>query len=178
MLGWLRIENSGGVLKSTPAGKRGSARKRNVRFVKAVPAGAEWGPGFDAEHATDAWIATIPAAEREKSDAYFEGGYWIEAWGALVTVAIAWILLETRLSARLRDFSERRARKPFRQTLIYAALFLLALVATHHYLRGGGMAATGRRSTTPSPSQGEGGGGGQVLRCGDAVMAPPSRPSP
>ncbi|MBX3703203.1 MAG: M48 family metallopeptidase [Steroidobacteraceae bacterium] len=92
-----------------------------------VPAGAEWGPAFDAAGATGAWIATIPAAEREKSDAYFEGGYWIEAWGALITVAIAWILLETRLSARLRDFAERRARKPFRQTLLYAAGFMLAI---------------------------------------------------
>jgi STE24 endopeptidase len=91
-----------------------------------VPAGAEWSAGFDAARATDAWIATIPAAERAKSDAYFEGGYWIEAWGALVTVAIAWVLLETRLSARLRDLAERRAKKPFRQTLIYAALFLFA----------------------------------------------------
>ena len=92
----------------------------------AVPAGAEWGPGFDAARATDAWIATIPAADRAKSDAYFEGGYWIEAWGALIAVAIAWILLETRLSARMRDLAERRAQKPFRQTLVYAALFLLA----------------------------------------------------
>ena len=54
-----------------------------------VPAGAEWNPSFDAAQATDAWIATIPAAEREKSDAHFEGGYWIEAWGTLITVAIA-----------------------------------------------------------------------------------------
>ncbi|HEU0224108.1 MAG TPA: M48 family metallopeptidase [Steroidobacteraceae bacterium] len=92
-----------------------------------VPTGAAWGPGFDAASATDAWIATIPAAERGKSDAYFEGGYWIEAWGALLTVAIAWLLLETRFSAGLRDFAERRARSPGRQTLIYCALFLLAL---------------------------------------------------
>lgn len=93
----------------------------------AVPAGAEWGPNFDAARATDAWIATIPAAEREKSDAYFEGGYWIEAWGTLITVAIALILLESRFSAGLRDFAERRARKPFRQTLLYAAGFMLAI---------------------------------------------------
>jgi STE24 endopeptidase len=91
-----------------------------------VPASAEFGPGFDATRATDAWIATIPAAGREKSDAYFEGGYWIEAWGALIIVAIAWLLLETRFSARLRDFAERRAARPFRQALVYAALFLLA----------------------------------------------------
>lgn len=92
-----------------------------------LPPEAEWGPTFDAARATDAYVATIPAAEREKSDAYFEGGYWIEAWGTLVTVLVAWFLLRTRFSARLRDFSERRARRPFRQTLIYGATFLLAV---------------------------------------------------
>lgn len=92
-----------------------------------LPPEAQWGPTFDAARATDAYVATIPAAEREKSDAYFEGGYWIEAWGTLIAVLIAWLLLRTRCSARLRDFAERRARRPFRQTLIYGALFLLAL---------------------------------------------------
>lgn len=94
-----------------------------------LPPEAQWGPTFDAARATDAYVATIPAAEREKSDAYFEGGYWIEAWGVVVTVLVCWVLLRTRFSARLRDLAERRARRPFRQTLIYAALFLLVLSA-------------------------------------------------
>ncbi len=44
----------------------------------SVPPEAAWGPTFDVGRATDAYIATVPAADREKSDAYFEGGYWIE----------------------------------------------------------------------------------------------------
>jgi len=92
-----------------------------------LPPAAEWGPDFDVARATDAYVATIPAAEREKSDAYFEGGYWIDAWGVLITVLIAWLLLGTRLSARLRDFSERRTRRPFRQALVYGIGFLLLL---------------------------------------------------
>ena len=92
-----------------------------------LPPEAEWGPTFDVARATDAYVATIPAAEREKSDAYFEGGYWIEAWGVLITVLVAWLLLRTHFSARLRDLAERRASRPFRQTMIYAAIFLLAL---------------------------------------------------
>jgi STE24 endopeptidase len=92
-----------------------------------LPPEAEWGPTFDAARATDAYVATIPAAEREKSDAYFEGGYWIEAWGVVITVLIAWLLLGTRLSARLRDFSERRTRFRFLQVLLYGIAFLLAL---------------------------------------------------
>ena len=45
-----------------------------------IPPEAEWGPTFDVARATDAYIATVPAADRDKSDAYFEGGYWIGAW--------------------------------------------------------------------------------------------------
>ena len=94
-----------------------------------LPPEAQWGPTFDVARATDAYVATIPAAEREKSDAYFQGGYWIEAWGVVITVLLCWLLLRTRFSARLRDFAERRTRRPFRQKLIYAALFLLVLSA-------------------------------------------------
>ena len=92
-----------------------------------LPLEAVWRPGFDVARATDAYVATIPAAERAKSDAYFEGGYWIGAWSTLITVLIAWLLLATRFSAWLRDFSERRARRPFLQTLLYAAGLFLAL---------------------------------------------------
>lgn len=90
-----------------------------------LPPEAQWGPTFDAARATDAYVATIPAAEREKSDAYFEGGYWIEAWGTLITVLVAWLLLRTRFSARLRDLSERRSRFRFVQVSLFAALLLL-----------------------------------------------------
>ena len=81
-----------------------------------LPPEAQWGPTFDVARATDAYVATIPAAEREKSDAYFQGGYWIEAWGVVITVLLCWLLLRTRFLARLRDFAERRTRRPFRQT--------------------------------------------------------------
>ena len=92
-----------------------------------LPPEAQWGPDFDAAQATEAYIATIPAAERAKSDAYFEGGYWTGAWGVLITVLIAWLLLGTCFSARLRDFCERRTRVRFLQVFVYAAGFLLAL---------------------------------------------------
>jgi STE24 endopeptidase len=90
-----------------------------------LPPEARWGPGFDAARATDAYIATVPASERAKSDAYFEGGYWIDLWSTLITVLIAWLLLSAGMSARLRDFSERRTRRPFLQVLVYAACFLV-----------------------------------------------------
>ncbi len=91
-----------------------------------LPPEAQWVPGFDIAKATDAYVATIPLAARAKSDAYFEGGYWIGAWSVLITVLIAWLLLRTRVSARLRYFAERRTRFRFLQVYIYAfALFLV-----------------------------------------------------
>ena len=92
-----------------------------------LPPDAEWGPYFDVGRATDAYIATVPAADREKSDAYFEGGYWIEAWGTVLVVAIAWLLLRLRFAARLRDWAAARGCGPFLQSLIVAVGFLLAL---------------------------------------------------
>jgi Zn-dependent protease with chaperone function len=92
-----------------------------------LPPDAEWGPYFDVGRATDAYIATVPAADREKSDAYFEGGYWIEAWSTLIVVAIAWLLLRLRFAVRLRDWAAARGRGPFMQSLIVAVGFLFAL---------------------------------------------------
>ena len=92
-----------------------------------VPPEAEWGPTFDVARATDAYIATVPAADREKSDAYFEGGYWIAAWSALIVVLICWLLLRLRFAARIRDWAAARGRGPFLQSLVVAVAFLLVL---------------------------------------------------
>jgi STE24 endopeptidase len=92
-----------------------------------VPPEAAWGPTFDAARATDAYIATIPAADRKKSDAYYEGGYWIDFWAMAVTVALCALLLRLRFAARLRDWAAARGRGPWLQSLLVAAGFLLAL---------------------------------------------------
>ena len=89
-----------------------------------LPAEAVWTPGFDAARATDAYIATIPASERAQSDAYFEGGYWLSLWGTLITVTIAWLLLSSRFSARLRDFTERHFRRVNPPVLAYMLVYL------------------------------------------------------
>ena len=51
-----------------------------------------------------------PAEKREKSDAYFEGGYWLILWNFLLAAAISIFLLASRISARLRDFAERTSQ--------------------------------------------------------------------
>lgn len=76
---------------------------RTAQVELRVPEGARAGPEFDVERATQAWLDTMTAEEKARSDAYFEGGYWIQLWGFLYGLGVAALLLFTRLSAWLRD---------------------------------------------------------------------------
>lgn len=82
-------------------------------------------PGTDPATATRAWLDTVPADQRAKSDAYFEGGYWLILWNFLVSAAISIFLLASKISARLRDFAERTTRLTFLQVVLYAVPVLL-----------------------------------------------------
>ena len=80
---------------------------------------------FDPAQATKAWLDTVPADKREKSNAYFEGGYWLILWDFLVAAAIAIFLLDSKLSARLRDFAGRRTTSRTIQVVIYTIGYVL-----------------------------------------------------
>jgi STE24 endopeptidase len=79
--------------------------------------------------ATQAWLATVPRDQREKSDAYFEGGYWLLLWNFLLAAAISILLLESRISARLRDFAERATEFKSLQVAWYAIPYFLIVAA-------------------------------------------------
>ena len=79
----------------------------------------------DPAAATRAWLDTVPPHQRARSDAYFEGGYWLILWSFLVTAAISQLLLQTRISARLRDFAERTTRFKFLQVVLYALPYII-----------------------------------------------------
>src|SRR5438552_3208996 len=91
----------------------------------ASPRVTETAKPFDPAAATQAWLAVVPRDKREKSDAYFEGGYWLILWNFLLAAAISIFLLTSRISARLRDFAERAARFKPLQVTFYALLYLL-----------------------------------------------------
>ena len=80
---------------------------------------------FEVDAATNAYMAELSPQARAKSDAYFEGGYWLILWDLLVALGVAWLLLGTRLSARMRDFSGRVTRFRWLQTAIYAVQYIL-----------------------------------------------------
>src|SRR5438094_2852344 len=90
----------------------------------ATPAGIT-----DPEAATRAWLDTMPASDKARADAYFEGSYWLILWNFLVTVAIALLLLTTRLSARIRDLAATRTRFRPVQAGIYAIGFAIIIWA-------------------------------------------------
>lgn len=80
---------------------------------------------FDPEAATREWLAKVPADKKERSDSYFEGGYWLQLWSFLYGLAVAWVLLGTGISRRLRDLAERTTRFRSLRTGIYAIGYIL-----------------------------------------------------
>ena len=87
--------------------------------VVQVPEEAKASQHFDAEAATNAYLAQIPADKTARSNAYFEGGYWLTLWDFLYGVIVALLLLNLRWSARMRDLSERVTRFKPVHTFVY-----------------------------------------------------------
>jgi STE24 endopeptidase len=114
-----------GLTSADQAPDGGSNQENQMPSVTTVPEAARPSNHFDPLAATDAYLAAIPPSARTRSDAYFEGGYWLILWDFLYAVAMYWLLLRLRLSAGMRNVAERIA--PFRplQTLIYWAQFAL-----------------------------------------------------
>ncbi|RED16745.1 M48 family metallopeptidase [Parasphingopyxis lamellibrachiae] len=80
---------------------------------------------FDPETATRAYTDTLQGAARDRSDAYFEGGYWLVLWGTIVAVLAEWILLRTGLSARFRDLGERITKRRWLVPALYAIPYVI-----------------------------------------------------
>ena len=79
----------------------------------------------DPAAATRAWLETVPAEKRARSDAYFEGGYWLILWNFLLGAAISLLLLESGLVGSLRDFAERTTRFKALQVALYAIPYVV-----------------------------------------------------
>ncbi len=80
---------------------------------------------LDPVAATEAYLAKVPADARARSDAYFEGTYWLKLWNWLLAAGVALLLLATRLSAKMRDRAERLTRFRPLQTALYWCQYLL-----------------------------------------------------
>ncbi len=86
---------------------------------------------FDVETATRAYLDTLQGPARAKSDAYFEGGYWLLLWGTLVGVLVDWLLLRFRIASAIRGLAERVSKRAWVVTAITAfAYTLIGSIAT------------------------------------------------
>jgi STE24 endopeptidase len=80
---------------------------------------------LDPAAATRAWLDSVPQEKREKSDAYFEGGYWLILWNYLLAAGISIFLLSSRISRHLRDISERLTKSKTLQVACYSVPYLV-----------------------------------------------------
>jgi len=67
--------------------------------------------GLDPIAATKAWMDTMTPAQVAKSNSYFEGGYWLILWNFLISMAIAWLVLGGKRSARTKAWLARKLPK-------------------------------------------------------------------
>ena len=93
----------GAAVAPAPAGPSAAATPGADPSAMAAPA-------IDPKVATEAWLAKVPPEKRERSDAYFEGGYWMALWDFLYSAGVFWLLLATGASAAMRERAERLGR--------------------------------------------------------------------
>jgi STE24 endopeptidase len=109
---------SAGVVPSS----RAQASNANVATENGHAGSAQ---PFDVKAAVDDYLGRIPADKRTRSDAYFEGGYWLQLWDFLSVGVVMWILLRFRWSAWMRDVAERVTRFKPLQTALYWTEFIV-----------------------------------------------------
>jgi STE24 endopeptidase len=95
-----------------------------VQHAKAQPA-----PAFNAQKAVNAYLATVSGAARQRSNAYFEGGYVLLVVDTVYAIAVMALLLWLGISARMRNLAQRWTNSRFWQVPIYALMFLAITAA-------------------------------------------------
>jgi STE24 endopeptidase len=97
----------------------------SIAQLAPIPSAATGASGLlDPNVATQAYLATMSAADRARSNAYFEGGYWLILFDFLVASIVYLILLQTGLSTKLRDWTQRFTRFRAAQDFLYWIAFL------------------------------------------------------
>jgi STE24 endopeptidase len=108
------------LLTAFAVGQTNSAASSNVTSTASGS-----GPAFDVNAAVEAYLAKMSPAQRARSNAYFEGGYWLSVWDFLTGVLVMWILLTFGWSADMRNLSERITRLRPLQTALYWIQFIV-----------------------------------------------------
>ncbi|HEX7945437.1 MAG TPA: M48 family metalloprotease [Phenylobacterium sp.] len=83
---------------------------------------------FDPAAATAAYLSILTPEQHLKAQHYTQGGHWLLLWGALVGVAVAWLILRSGVLVRVRAGVERKRPHP---VLAVAAVMGVASVAEY-----------------------------------------------
>jgi len=93
----------------------------------SAPAVSRSAPAFDVETAVKFYLAKMPPAMKARSDAYFEGGYWLQLWDFLIGASVMGLMLRLRWSTGMRNLAERITRFKPLQTAIYWVQFIVLM---------------------------------------------------
>ena len=99
-----------------------------------VPAAAVLNANFNVDAATTAYLNLLSPEQRARSDAYFEGGYWLDLFSTLWLVTGCALILALGLSVRMRNRADAQPG---------GGGYASALPATVLLRRGPGAAAVG-----------------------------------
>lgn len=94
--------------------------------VLVIPEAARATPDFDVDRATEAYLNLISPEARARSDAYFEGGYWLEGFGWLWALALAVLFGAGGRASRLRAAIEARVHWRFGADALTVSALLAA----------------------------------------------------
>jgi STE24 endopeptidase len=101
---------------------------------------AAWGQEkFDAAAETERYLATVKGEARAKSDAYFEGGYTLDAIDAGVGVVMAALIMFLGIARGMKAIATKITGLPFVHTFVFAAMYSVltaALTFPFVYYRG------------------------------------------
>ena len=86
-------------------------------------------PAFDANKATTNYLAKVSGAARARSDAYFEGGYWLRLLDLVYVLGVAGLLLWSGISVRIQDWAAARTNSRGYEVMLYVAAYVFLTVA-------------------------------------------------
>ncbi len=81
---------------------------------------------LNAQAATQAYLDRLPADVVARSNAYYEGGYWLKLFNGLASLGVAALLLFTRPSTALRDWATQHLKWALLRDGLYGAAYAAA----------------------------------------------------
>lgn len=80
--------------------------------------------------ATASYMARLSPAAKARSDAYFEGGYWLQLFNFIATLSACVLLMAARMMQRIGHALEKTPLRPVRGVMVPMAFILLLTLLT------------------------------------------------